>query len=122
MFDYTDSQREAMLRQERRQALRNMKDDARMNAMRDPSWRAAALETDPSLSGLSPSYAKALHDETLAAKFPNELAGISEGRQAVAVLGTVLEGVSKAIEHELRVTSGTVAAAPAQAAPWIQED
>jgi hypothetical protein len=46
-FDYSDSLRDAMLRQERRSHMRNsMSDDERKQAMRDPSWAAAALETD----------------------------------------------------------------------------
>src|SRR5262245_15717008 len=121
-FDYAPDLRETMLRGEMRTHLRGLDDDKRRQALRDPKWRAAALETAPELSGLSPTYAKALEDETLREKYPDALAGINEGRQAVEALQTVMQTLESAIEHELRITAGTVAGpAPQASKPWIDD-
>src|SRR5262249_53054439 len=111
--------RETMLRGEMRTHLRGLDEQKRKEAMRDPKWRAAALETAPELSGLLPTYAKALHDETLQQRYPEALAGIQEGKEALEDLGTVMNTVEQAIEHELRTTAGTVAAAPQASKPWV---
>src|SRR5262249_15893328 len=119
-FDYAPDLRETMLTGEMRTHLRGLDDDKRRQVLRDPKWRAAALETAPELSGLLPSQAAALERETLEQKYPDALAGIAEGRAALEALGTVMNTVEQAIEHELRITAGTVAGpAPTKSKPWV---
>jgi hypothetical protein len=77
-------------------------------------FRRAALEQPAELSGLSAVQAKAIADETLALRYPNELAGINDARQAMEAVSTAFHTVRKAVEHELKTTSGTVQGATAR--------
>jgi hypothetical protein len=122
-FDYNDSLRDAMLRQERRAHMRNsMSDDERKQAMRDPSWAAAALETDASLSGMWPTYHRAIHDQVLRERYPDALKGISEGRQAIQTVMTAMDATAKALEYELQQTASAVPGpAPAESEPWVKD-
>jgi hypothetical protein len=122
-YDYSnDSVRDAMLRQERRAHMRNnMSEDERKNALRDPAWRKSVLETDSSLSGVSRTYAQALHDEELRAKFPNELKGVAEGRAAIEAVSLAMDATAKALEFELQQTATAVPGpAPAESPPWVK--
>jgi hypothetical protein len=111
-FQYDGNMVDAARRQEMRQFMRGMSEEARREKMRTWQWRRAALETEPELSGLSESMHKALTDETLRAMYPNELAGINEGRQALQVLQTAVSTVEKAVDHELRSTGTTGTSGP----------
>jgi len=120
-FDYNDSLRDAMLRQEMRAHMRTMTEEQRKSAMRDPSWRSAALETDAQLSGISPTYHKAIADETLRARYPDALKGISDAQQAIQTVMTAMNAAEKALEHELKVTEGAVPGpAPEASKPWVE--
>jgi hypothetical protein len=121
-FDYSDNMREALLRQERRTALRSMTDEQRMNAMRDPEFRKSALETDPTLSGISPTYHRAIADETLRARYPEALKGVADGQRAIETVITAMDAAAKALEHELKVTEGaTPGPAPTPTPEWIKD-
>jgi hypothetical protein len=120
-FEYGDG-RDAMLRQEMRAHMRTMSEDERKQAMRDPSWAAAALETDASLSGMSPTYHRAIHDQVLRERYPDALKGISEGRQAIQTVMTAMDATAKALEYELQQTASAVPGpAPAESEPWVKE-
>jgi hypothetical protein len=121
-FDYNGDLRDAALRAERRAFMRtNMDETARKNALRDPAWRKAALETDASLSGVSKTFHQAIHDEVLQTRFPAELQGISEGRAAIQAVTTAMDAVAKALEHEMSVTEVAEAGPPpAESAPWVK--
>jgi hypothetical protein len=124
-FDYSnDSIRDAMLRQERRSHMRNnMTEEERKNALRDYEWRKAALETDASLSGIAPTFHKAIEDETLRMRYGAELQGISEGRAAIEAVSTAMDAAAKALEHELKVTETAVPGpAPVETPAWVKED
>jgi hypothetical protein len=119
-FDYDGSVVDAMNRQELRSFMRGMTDEKRREALRSYECRRAALETQPELSGLSPTQHKAIADETLQLRYPNELAGINEARQAMEAVSTAFDTVRRAVDHELKVTTGTVSGpAPEEGEPWI---
>jgi hypothetical protein len=119
-FDYDNNVVAAMNRQEMRAHLRSMNDEQRRAAMRQYEWRAAALEQPAELSGLLPTQHKAIADETLQLRYPNELAGIAEGRAAMEAVSTAFDTVRKAVERELKTTSGTTQGPPPEKSePWI---
>jgi hypothetical protein len=53
-------------------------------------------------------------------RYPKELAGINEGRQAMEAVSTAFDTVRKAVEHELKTTSGTTQGPPPEESePWV---
>jgi hypothetical protein len=123
-FDYSnDTMRDALLRQERRAHMRTgMNERERMEALRDPAWKKAALEQPASLSGVSESFHQATYDDELRSKYGPELQGISEGRAAINAVVTVMSAVERALEYELKVTEvGAPGPAPTPSAPWVKD-
>jgi hypothetical protein len=53
-----------------------------------------------------------LHEQTLREKFPAELKGISEARQAIATAMTGFSAAEKALEYELQQTATAVPGPP----------
>ena len=119
-FEYEGPLSDSLLRQEMRSFLCGLNEEQRRAKMREYEWRRAALETQPELSGLSEVQAKAIRDETLQLRYPNELAGIRGAQEAIQAVSTAFETVRKAVDHELKVTTGTVSGpAPEEGEPWI---
>jgi hypothetical protein len=98
-----------------------MDDTKRREAMRTYEYRAAALETLPELSGLSQTQYKVAVDETLQVRFPSEIAGITEARQALETAATALDTVRLAAENELKASGGQIQPGPPpkESEPWI---
>jgi len=102
--------------------MRTMTEVERKNALRDPAWRKAALETDASLSGVSPTFHRAIYEAELREKFPAELEGVAGGKRAIETVLTAMDAAAKALENELRVTEGAVPGpAPAETPAWVKE-
>jgi hypothetical protein len=122
-YDYSgDSLRDAMLRQERRAHMRNnMSESERHTALRSDEWRKAALETDASLSGVAPTFHRAMAEEELRAKYPDALKGVADARQAIEAVGLAMDAAAKALEFEMQQTASAVPGpAPAESPPWVK--
>jgi hypothetical protein len=122
-YSYNDSLRESQIRMEMRAHMRTMSDEKRMEALRSPEWKKAALEAPAELSNVSSVYHRALYEQELKAKFPDAIEGISQARAAIATAITGLDATSAALENELRVTSGVEPGPPpAVSESWTKED
>jgi hypothetical protein len=112
-FDYAaDGLIGAMNRQEIRNAFRNMTVEQRAAALRKHEYRMAVLEQPPEISDIPQSQADLLYQQALAVKFPNEIAGIIEAKEAAEIVATALKTAGNAVENEL-IASGTTIAEPA---------
>jgi hypothetical protein len=120
-FEYDNGVAAALNRQEIRAHMRGLDDTKRREAIRTYEYRAAALETLPELSGLSQTQYKAAVDETLQVRFPSEIAGITEARQALETAATALDTVRLAAENELKASGGQIQPGPPpkESEPWI---
>jgi hypothetical protein len=68
-----------------------MDDTKRREALRKYSYRSAAAEQEPELSGMLPTQHQAMIDEEMRQRFPNELQGIEEAKAALDVAAQVWE-------------------------------
>ena len=106
----------AMGRQELRAMLRTMKPEERTAAMRKVTFRMAALEAEPELSGVPELLHSRLYEEELAAKFPAEVEGADEALNAAEIVRETLNTTRLAVEAEL-IASGTTVSELAEPAP-----
>jgi hypothetical protein len=106
----------AMGRQELRAMLRTMKPEERTAAMRKVTFRMAALEAEPELSGVPELLHSRLYEEELAAKLSAEVEGADEALNAAEIVRETLNTTRLAVEAEL-IASGTTVSELAEPAP-----
>ena len=98
-----------------------MDDTKRREALWKYSYRSAAAEQEPELSGMLPTQHQAMIDEEMRQRFPNELRGIEEAKAALDVAAQVWETTRIALENEIKATGASVVQAPPPepSKPWL---
>jgi hypothetical protein len=96
------------LRKERREYLQSLADEKariRLTETRE-SFRLAAAEQDPELSGLPASYHTQMVDQTLRSFFPKDVADLDEAANAEKIQAERLKSTFAAIDAEYNALGG----------------
>lgn len=111
---------DAMNRAELRSALRSMPDKQRIDAMKNFKFRNAALEQPAALSGLPENLHADLIEETMRAKFPQDMTDLADAQEAIELLQETLKPATKAVQNELRAAGAPLSepSEPEPAKPW----
>jgi hypothetical protein len=119
-FEYPPDVTSALLRQEQRQHFKTLNPEQKRAALKTHQFRAAVAEQVPEISGLLPTQHQSIISEELKLKHPAALKGIEDGRRALDAVAQTYDAVSRALDFELKTTSGTVTGAPpAESDPWV---
>ena len=109
-YDYAkDGVIGAMSRQVLRASLRTMKPEQRAAALKTHPFKIAALEQPAHLSGLDPSAHARLREETIRAKYPQDMKDLADAKEAVTAMRETVQVVMKSVEAELKAAGTTVA-------------